>query len=163
MRSFYFSLFCLLVGVAGCRSERPAAYFRPAVAARPLSSTTATREPAVLLIAAQPGARTTSSQTHGGTAKPTKARRHINTRPPLLLRTGLGHFETSRRTAPYGKSRRQPSRPTRDYTPLVMAAILVGLGAVLLIGGAFSSSFVPLIGVLLILLGGVVYFHWRYE
>ncbi|UOQ80361.1 hypothetical protein [Hymenobacter sp. 5414T-23] len=65
----------------------------------------------------------------------------------------------------YGKALRRPAHPTRNYLPLALSVIIAALGTLLLIGAAAgaSSSFIPLIGALLIVLGGVIYFHWRYE
>jgi LPXTG-motif cell wall-anchored protein len=49
--------------------------------------------------------------------------------------------------------------------PLVLAVLLAALGVLLLIGTAAgsSSSFIPLVGILFIVLAGVIFFHWRYE
>ncbi|TGE09643.1 LPXTG cell wall anchor domain-containing protein [Hymenobacter fodinae] len=66
---------------------------------------------------------------------------------------------------PYRRALLRPAHPTRDYMPLVLAVLTAALGTLLLVGAAAgsSSSFIPLIGILLLVLGGVIFYYWRYE
>ncbi|SNC76369.1 hypothetical protein SAMN06265337_3351 [Hymenobacter gelipurpurascens] len=164
---YRYSLLSLLV-VIGCRSERAAFSFQSSAPARPLfvPAPIATNATAAKASSISPSASPLlSRQPQARTAKRYAAQLPKATRVLPPRRSGLGHSETTRHTSAYGKARRQPRHPSRDYTPLVMATLLVALGSLLLIGAAtaLTSSFIPLIGVLLIVLGGVVYFHWRYE
>jgi hypothetical protein len=170
MRNHYSLWLLLMMLMMSCRSERAAFTFHSPRLARPLPEPAQVQAP---MAAAAPRVPTPLLAAHSslGPLHRLSSKRSVARKPaasPLglsLRRTGLGHSETTQRASPYGKARRQHFRPARNYVPLVMAAILVALGALLLIGAAatFTSSFIPLIGVLIILLGGVVYFHWRYE
>ncbi|MCC2548858.1 hypothetical protein LJY25_20585 [Hymenobacter sp. BT175] len=58
-----------------------------------------------------------------------------------------------------------PPRLARDYSPLVLAILLATLAILLLSATAVGipGSYIPLIGVLMLLLAGAVYYFWRYE
>jgi|GEM_PF-3833551 len=82
-------------------------------------------------------------------------------RPLVRLRRGQ-HRELSRRRPAFLA---KPLHPSRDYTPLVLAILLAALAVLLLSATAvgLAGSYVPAVGVLVLLLAGFVYFYWRNE
>ncbi|TGD81771.1 hypothetical protein [Hymenobacter wooponensis] len=82
-----------------------------------------------------------------------------------ILPSGVARSTTSRQAVPYRKALRHPAHPSRDYMPLVLAVLTAALGVLLLVGAAASSgsSFIPLVGVLLVVLGGMIFYYWRNE
>lgn len=167
MRRYSFCYLALLLLGSGCRSEKTAFYFRPPASARPLQRLDTARmhpqQPSTTL-ALQPRALPLPDRQYQKRPKQLATSRPLPALTSILPRR-ITHPTTSPQAVPYRKALRHLAHPSRDYMPLVLAVLLAALGVLLLIGTAAgsSSSFIPLVGILFIVLAGVIFFHWRYE
>lgn len=154
---------CLLLLLAGCRANQAAFRLAPPRLAHP---TLVVVPPAAGASTVQPEKQPkpvgpTNPPTARARPEPLRLVASKAARPLARLRPARHQELSRRRPAVLGK----PHHSRRDYTPLVLAILLAALAVLLLSATAvgLAGSYVPAVGVLVLLLAGFVYFHWRYE
>ncbi|RYU75472.1 hypothetical protein [Hymenobacter persicinus] len=142
----------LLTTLAGCRTSQRAYTFQPAPvapvpASKPISAPRLVARkvppfhPLVRRLAA-PVRRLPLAKPRQAWAAP-EVSRHFAVRP--------------------GQAPQKVRRPSRDYSPLVLSVLLAVLAVLLLSASAvgLTGSYIPVVGVLVLLVAGAVFFHWQ--